>query len=349
MKKIFLLLALFFALINSAFAHYPNTCVQHMDEHFPFGNNFLYLGRCAIVDEDIPEIVAYVKNHPQVTGIFLGYNDIGPDGAAVLAQIPKLDELDIEGNSIQDEGAIALSHMVIKFLDVSEDRGYISSKGIIALVNNPAIETLNISGGVTRTNVDADEALAKNTTLKTLIMNDAYVSDKDIAIISTNKSIQDLDLEGNNIGPDGAAALAKNSTITRLDLIKNHIGDKGAIALANDANLTTLYIAQNDLGDEAAIALAKHSAITLLHLGYNHITDQGAMALANNNILTVLFIDSNHIGSKGINALDGNQHFELLDTSGNDGNPIGKKISLNLVRAYCAKKHIKSLCELRKF
>ena len=128
-----------------------------------------------------------------------------------------------------------------------------------------------------------------------------------------------LDLEGYNMGSEGARALAGtlrvNDVLTRLHLKVNSFGDEGARALAEALKvnnvLTDLNLSRNSVCDEGARALAEalkvNSALTNLNLSHNSVRVDGAMALAEaikvNSALTFLNLYDNQIGAGADNAI----------------------------------------------
>jgi len=138
-------------------------------------------------------------------------------------------------------------------------------------------------------------------------------------ISSNDPTLTTLDIQANNIGPEGAKALANalktNTTLTTLDIQANNIGPEGAKALADalktNTILTTLKLWSNNIGPEGAKALANalktNTTLTTLDLSRNNIGQEGANALADalrdNTTLTTLDINGNNIGYEGANAL----------------------------------------------
>eukprot|EP00812_Abedinium_dasypus_P011919 NODE_545_length_1486_cov_445.815514.p1 GENE.NODE_545_length_1486_cov_445.815514~~NODE_545_length_1486_cov_445.815514.p1 ORF type:complete len:428 (-),score=147.61 NODE_545_length_1486_cov_445.815514:186-1349(-) len=137
--------------------------------------------------------------------------------------------------------------------------------------------------------------------------------------LKTNKTLEWLLLQGNNIGDDGAKALAEalksNDTLKKLFLDNNCIGSYGAKALAealkSNDTLEKLYLGRNRIGSDGAEALAEalksNDTLKTLFLGNNCIGSYGAKALAEalktNKTLQILDLRSNRIGSNGAEAL----------------------------------------------
>ncbi len=89
-----------------------------------------------------------------------------------------------------------------------------------------------------------------------------------------------LDLEGNEIGYDGAKAIASLTNLTNLDLRYNQIGYDGAKAIASLTNLTKLNLSSNQIGADGAKAIANSlTNLTHLDLQSNQIGDDGPKPL----------------------------------------------------------------------
>eukprot|EP00049_Salpingoeca_infusionum_P011633 m.203061 g.203061 ORF g.203061 m.203061 type:complete len:243 (+) comp14986_c0_seq7:1398-2126(+) len=109
--------------------------------------------------------------------------------------------------------------------------------------------------------------------------------------LTVNGSVQQLQLDQNSIGDEGAKALAAslqvNHTLQTLSVYANKIGPEGAKAFADslkvNCGLTSLTLYQNTIGDEGAIALGEMlklnssirelsnitMTVAILHLGRN--------------------------------------------------------------------------------
>ena len=144
-----------------------------------------------------------------------------------------------------------------------------------------------------------------------------------------------LHLWGNNIGGEGATGLGKNvswTNLTTLHLWVNNIGDEGATGLGKNVswtNLTTLYLSENNIDDEGATGLGKNVSwtnLTTLDLQRNNIGDEGATGLGKNvswTKLTELYLSENKIGDEGATGLGKNVSWTNLTTLDLSENNIG--------------------------
>jgi hypothetical protein len=146
---------------------------------------------------------------------------------------------------------------------------------------------------------------------------------KNVSFGTNIKSLQELYMNNNNIGSDGAKALAgalyNLTSLHDLYLNNNNIGDDGAKALAgalqNNTSQTYFYLHlnNNNIGDDGAKALAgalqNKTKLLDLYLNNNNIGNDGAKALAgalqNKTYLYYLALNNNNIGNDGAKALVG--------------------------------------------
>lgn len=141
--------------------------------------------------------------------------------------------------------------------------------------------------------------------------------------LQTNKSLIDLDLKNNNIGPIGAARLAhgieNNKILVRLNLSDNSVGDKGlqyiSSALAkNECALKFLYLLNNNITGRGVeyFARALDSAFAV-----DSALAKGTPSerITVNNVLERVFFDDQKAyqgGSAILKMLDSNNTIECL-------------------------------------
>jgi hypothetical protein len=171
--------------------------------------------------------------------------------------------------------------------------------------NDPSLTALDLSR---RKLQDSDihallQALAQNTCLTTLNVNGNQIGAEGAKALAQNTRLTTLDVGGNQIGDEGAKTLAQNTRLTTLTLWGNAIGAEGAKALAQNTRLRTLTLWGNAIGDEGAKALAQNTTLTTLNVEWNQVETEGAKALAQNTSLTTLDVGGNPIGSEEEDAL----------------------------------------------
>jgi Leucine-rich repeat (LRR) protein len=159
---------------------------------------------------------------------------------------------------------------------------------------------------------------AQNTTLDLGSLRLTLLEADVVAGLTSLTSLTSLDLEDNEIGPDGAQALRGLTGLTSLILGINTIGAEGAQALKGLTRLTYLGLWNCKIGDRGVQALAGLTSLTSLHLTDNDISDEGTWALSGLTNLTELSLRKNAIGANGAQALKGLNALTNLDMQGNE-------------------------------
>jgi Leucine-rich repeat (LRR) protein len=154
---------------------------------------------------------------------------------------------------------------------------------------------------------------AQNTTLDLSSVGLTLLEADVVAGLTSLTSLTSVNLQDNEIGPDGAQALAGLTGLTSLILGINTIGAEGAQALKGLTRLTDLELGNCKIGDRGVQALAGLTSLTTLGLGDNDISDEGAWALSGLTNLTELFLWKNAIGADGAQALKGLTGLTKLD------------------------------------
>ena len=282
----------------------------------------LAMGRCHLHDDHIRTLLRNISYNKLkfIKNLDLQGNNIGSEGAVALADGLKscnnLQTLNLYSNNIGAKGAIALADGLKSCNNLQElhlSNNYFGAEGTVALA----------------------DGLKSCYNLQALNFSDNDISAEGIvALVDALKScnnLQELQLSNNYFGAEGAAALADGlkfcNNLQTLLLTDNNIGDEGAVALAGGlkscSNLQTLSLSYNNIGDEGAIGLADGlkfcNNIQTLYLSNNSIGDKGTVALADGfktcNYLQTLGLSDNNIGDEGAIALaDGLKSSNSLET-----------------------------------
>jgi Ran GTPase-activating protein (RanGAP) involved in mRNA processing and transport len=201
------------------------------------------------------ESLAYSRNLENLTSLDLGGNDVGDDGAAVLAAFPALQGLE-SLNLWNASGYYSLA---------------IRARGAMALAQSGMLSQLRY-----------------------LNLNDHQIGDRglrEFALSEDLKGLRHLELQRNDIGGIGDAgleALALSQSLTNLrylDLSGNEIGVGGGRALAMWHGLEKcrfLGLQGCSIGDTGVRALAESlhiAGVREMNLGRNRIGDRGGQAL----------------------------------------------------------------------
>ena len=256
-----------------------------------------------------------------------------------VMQVDTLQELNISGNRIFDDGANVIAE---------------------AIQLNTALQKLNISGNSISDDgaIAFNECLETNTTLIELDMSRIDITCKGASVIAKaiqlNIALQKLNISGNSISDDGAIAFSEclktNTTLIELDMSWNIITCKGASVIAEAIQLNTalqkLNISGNCISDDGEIAFSEclktNTTLIELNISQNHIVLKGTSVIAEaiqlNTTLQILNISNNIISDDGAIAfskcLKTNTTLIELDTSWNNitckgASVIAEAIQLN--------------------
>lgn len=318
-----------------------NACISDLDSRT--FNNSLDVGNCNLHDADMPQLVAYLLNHPSINWLgawnnhisqgaialakvpglqqlLLYENDIGDKGAEALAKMPNLISLDLGRNNVHDQGAIALAKSTsIKVLAVSENA--LTDKGALAIAKAPFIE-LYISSNFL--SYETMTAFATNINLKYLNFINTRIGDISARTLAQSTTIERLEFENSYMSNIALKALTQDRFLKYLGFDAASSTDEDSIRiLATSKYLSGLGIGGGYLGDEEAKILAANTSLKMLTLNFNIIGDAGAVALASNTTLKNLDIAYNHIGDAGAIALAANTTLQQLDIGHNHISTVG--------------------------
>ena len=211
-----------------------------------------------------------------------------------------LQKLDINNNSISDDGAAAISDGLkcnISLQELYMSNNMITSEGAKMIA----------------------EAIKVNKTLQKLDINNNSISDDGAVAISDglkcNISLQELYMSYNMITSEGAKmigeAIKVNKTLQKLDINNNSISDDGTAAISDglkcNISLQELNMSYNMISSEGAKmigeAIKVNKTLQKLDISHNSISDDGAAAISNglkwNNLLQELNMSYNKITSEG--------------------------------------------------
>lgn len=253
------------------------------------GQNYTYEGFTALAD-------APFAGHLERLAMDRRY--FHDDVVAVLAALPKLHDLSMEGSDlgvgIMDlcdldrrwtrldlsrsgidatcAQALAESDTMVELRALGLGSNPLGDDGVSALLSSPHLArvcNLDLSGGVrdgTRASAELGRALI-----------DAPMA----------SSLESVHLSLAALGPEGAVALARSPLVRleRLNLHNNGVGDEGAMAIARSPHLGALRhldLSGNQVTDEGALALARSETLeklTWLELGGAELSDGARQAL----------------------------------------------------------------------
>lgn len=240
--------------------------------------NELDLSSVGVQESDIPIIIVYLKEHPEITSLNLeGHTNLSSAALASFATVKTLTSLNIAR----------------RFKDCDDNMCYggLEAKDTAAFANNTSLTSLNVS------------------------MNS--IGDEGALALSKNSHLRKLDVSANDITDVGGLALAQIKSLEELALGGNEkISSKTAIVLSQNKSIRSVELQQTNVDDEGAIALASQLQLVNLLLDDNNITDKSAQAIANNSTIKTLGLAGNMMTATGANILATSTSLEYLDFSG---------------------------------
>lgn len=325
-----------------------NDCLRYVDNYrYQF---LLDLSQCGLQDKDLPFVLSYLYNHPNISILFLDGNNIGPEGAQLLAKNLQIDFLGLDDNHAGPEGAAALaSNRSLSGLSLSGN--YIGTRGALALAD-ATFTNLNVdNNGIEPPGISA---IVRNAHIRFLSIADHTLDDDNLVALLHNKQIKELDvsytnfgfaeiktlvnvmnldsigLNGLELGDAIIPILAAKQSFLYLDLADNKLTPKAAADLMAVFNpdFQDLNVSHNRIGDQGLAILAKAplSVLPYFSVEDNQISDAGGFALANTEILMLdLEISHNYLSSEAIQALQNNPQIVYMNADYNQPLSAGVK------------------------
>ena len=214
--------------------------------------------------ENVLSLASVLKGNTRLKELNIGECDIQSSDSVHLAKAleenttTQLQTLELMGNPIESEGAVAFADMLATNKSLTNvNLGYckIQGEGAVhlaeALENNSTVSGFNVASNP--------------------IGSEGAVAFADM--LATNKSLTELNMRWCIIHGEGAVCLAKalekNSTVREFNISHNPIGSEGAVAFASmlkkNQCLETLMICGDDLGNVIGVEDALELIESLKH------------------------------------------------------------------------------------
>lgn len=351
MKKTIGSFAIISSLFASAvFANNQNTCINNISSHT--FREYLTLDNCNIRDEDMDQVVNYLSQHTEINTLQLANNQITSIGTEKLSHNKTLKMIILQNNNIDAFGAQALSKMKnVKGLNLDHNQigdagayylakakqfsyllslcaNNISTKGILALLNNEANQFLEI--GENKIDLTVLHAIAANKNLGFIGLKNSNIGDEGAAIIGMNNSLKGINVAGNNLTAAGLLAITANKNLLYINAGNNHFGDSGVDVLINNSpQLEYLELANVNLSDVGASKILSLNNLKFISLDNNQIGDNGAVQIASLQKLLYVSLGNNHISDKGIASFSDHPELSYLFLNDNDIHDKGAMILAN--------------------
>ena len=326
-------------------------CLAEIDDHeaVPFDNSFFQEGKVDLSNESLPVTDVYslsmllLRLHiEQWKRLILSNCNIDgstDDIASVLSYNTKLQELYLNENNLQTDGAIKIAK---------------------SLQNTTTLTVFDISNNNIGKEAADDIAvvLSCNTNLQQLYLNNNNLQTE--GTIKIAKSLQNikiltvLNIANNNIGKEAAddiaAILSHKTKLQKLLLSNNSLQTEGAIKIAeslqNTTTLTVYAFSKNNIGSEAADKIAaflsRNTKLQKLYLSDNNLQTEGAIKIANSlqntTSLTAFGFSNNNIGCEAADiiaaVLSHNTKLQKLYLNNNNLQTVGAiKVAKSLRKA----------------
>ncbi|MEO8402836.1 MAG: hypothetical protein ABI597_13775 [Gammaproteobacteria bacterium] len=313
-----------------------NQCIANLDEHV--WGNMVELFDCNLQDADIPQLVTFLNEHPEIEMVFAPYNHIA-EGAIPLAHVATLKVLYLAGNQINDAGAKALAMAPnLTLLEVSSNR--IHDKGAEALAKSSSLQGIGIAnnpitneGAFAIANMPLDVlyfsanslsyetmvALATNSHLQYVGIINTQLRNKDIRTLTQSTHLYGLIFDHVDFTNAGIKALTEDDNISILSINGTRLSASQITMLMQNKNLKGLQLVDDNLHDEVFGNFATME-LAMLDLSDNNLTNKTAVSIASNTQLQALILEKNQIGDDGAIALAANTTLQYLNVV---ENPIG--------------------------
>lgn len=173
-----------------------------------------------------------LKFNPYITHLNLNHNDIGDTGAIALAEITTLKKIELYGNQIGVNGAVALIRNnlenlvlggnILHHYNISETLELVE-----ALINNHTIKNLDFECCLFSDQL-VNRLITGNDTLTTINLSYNNLTDAALESIHLNKSLKTLHLAHNNITDIAIGYIVNNTNLVYINLAHNNITINGA-------------------------------------------------------------------------------------------------------------------------
>jgi hypothetical protein len=230
---------------------------------------------------------------PELRSVLLNDTAITDDGLKLLGQLAAIQNLDLRGCAIGNDG---LAHLV-------------------GLGEFGTLRALRLSGQNNMTTVDDDGMVhvAELTSLEVLAVDFLWVSEAGLAKLDKLSRLEELYMAQTTIGDDAMGLLRQFPILKKLRISRNQISDTGLEMLGKNASLEELDLSENSLvSDEGFQHLAGMVSLKKLNLWRVSITDAGLVHLAGMVKMEWLNLDNSPVTNDGLVHLAAMKKLEFL-------------------------------------
>ena len=284
----------------------------------------------------LKDLTNVIKNNLGLQQLRLSNNDLGSSAIVILQALTEhaqLNVLDLRGNNMTGEAALALANFIKNSLGLRQlglsDNDLSSSAVVIlhALTEHLQLEVLHLCN-INMTMQVAEclaDVIKNNTGLEQLYLSDNFLKTRILVILQALKNhshLKILDLGCNNMTKLVSEDLA--------NIIKNNLGLQQILLCDNDLRSSAFVILQ---------ALTEHVELKILDLRRSSMTREIAIYLAdtikNNLGLQQLYLSGNDLGSSAVvilQALIEHVQLQVLDFHGTNMTGQGAKVLADIIK-----------------
>ncbi len=217
-------------------------------------------------------------------------------GMKCIKRFSNLEDLQLDGCQISDEGLVGLSDLPITHLSLADTD--ITDKGLETIAKMKKLQRLDLPG----TKITSDGLfLLKNPLLTSLDLAETQIDGKALLALSQMPLLTELRLGFTNIKEEDFAPLLKLKNLMILDLRGLHVTALGAKVLARLPALDILDVRLSQLPDDGLKELCSSHSLRKLNAAGTNISDKALLLLKHTKIRNIRVDDCQMITDAGIN------------------------------------------------
>jgi len=268
----------------------------------------LYLQRTRIDDAGVAAIVA---QQPALEVLDLEGCGIGDPAATAIAKLTSLHALDLANTRVTDVGGAALGALhALEILDLGKTK--VAAK-TIAAIRPLALRELFVPGTLVGPEIATLGGYAPGIVRfdASSLASEYKPSDADVAWLTHAPNLVEAALSESNVDDKVAIPIAKLPQLRELRLASTKITNAAVVQIAKRTELRELDLADAPVDDASAAAMLAFPELRMLRLDGTPVTDQ-AFSVTPGAKLVELYASSTKIGDAGAQILDRLPHLVAL-------------------------------------
>lgn len=283
-------------MFSTTLVHADNRCLRLIDQRVD--GQKLDLGWCGLTAEDMPAILSYLKQHPEIHDIDISAGNFDTTSLKKLTAKKAITSITFE-YATADLAEVLIQDTHLRNLDISQNQK-IGDSIAKDLAQNTTLTSLNLE--LTNASDATTVAAAANPNLMTLALGFNEVTDKGVQVLARKSNVHTLTIGDNRLTEAGLLAVAKMPYLENLDAAYLTMTPAVITTLSNMNSLNELHCFRCNITDTAVTAFGNNTKIKILDIRDNSISDKGAIALSRLSGLETLVLDNNPISDAGVLA-----------------------------------------------